>query len=605
MANSLPVAAPSTIPFLRSGDYIMNSNGIWVLPVGSQPVKLTTFAMLIEAEVTYDDGGGGAGQPRQYVVRAWRPGHDTRLPIPASAMTDGSWVSYLPPEMVVLASKKEQARVAIQLLSQVAPGGILHKTVYSHLGWARPDGKQDLYLHGGGALGPDGPVTDIAVELPPNLAGFRLPTVTSDSALRDAVRSSLGLLGLAPDTIIAPMLAAAYRAPLGNNEVSVFVEGRSGVYKSSVAAVVQQHYGAGLDAQHFPGSWASTGTALEEISFLAKDAMTVVDDYVPRGGLREIAELRGKAERLFRGVANAQGRARGNQDGSLRPARPPRGLVMATGEDLPTGGSLLARVYVVQMVPGAVELAKLTADQERARDGVYALAMAGYVGYLAPRRDLVKASIRDDLPKLRDGLQGVGSHARTPLVIANLVFGWQWWLRFAEDIGAVTADEHADLVQRVRVALIAGVEAQVAAQSSSDPVDRFLMLVADAMSAGAAHVATRDGTAPESAGGWGWRNVGDGLWLPRNERVGWLDGDALYLLPSVAASVANKYGRGSSGEGLAVTPSTLGQRLHERGFLVAREEARGVYTVRKTVEGVRRDVWHLSARSLGHGEAED
>jgi hypothetical protein len=278
---------------------------------------------------------------------------------------------------------------------------------------------------------------------------------------------------------------------------------------------------------------------------------------------------------------------------------------MATGEDLPTGASLLARLYVVEMVPGAVEQVKLTAAQESARDGVYATAMAGYIGYLAARRDLVVASIRDDLPQLRDGLQGVGSHARTPLVIANLILGWQWFLRFAEDIGAITAGERADLAERVRVALIAGVEAQVAAQSSSDPVDRFLVLLADAISAGAAHVATRDGTAPESAGGWGWRNVGDGRWLPQGERVGWLDGDALYLLPSVAVSVANRFGRSSSGEGLAVTPSTFGQRLHERGLLVSREEARRVVTVRRILDGRRQSVWHLSARCLGHGDEED
>jgi hypothetical protein len=579
----------------------MTPFGTWRVPTGKSPEKLMNAALLIEGETIYDNG---AEQRREYIVRAWCPCHYRRFQIPALAMTDGTWLHFLAPEMVVMANKREYARVAVQLLSQQVPGGIAHQTVYAHLGWACPDGKQDLYLHGGGALGPDGPVTDIAVDLPLNLAGFRLPAVTSESTLRDAVRSSLGLLGLAPDTVIVPMLAAAYRAPLGNNEVSVFVVGRTGTFKTSLASVVQQHYGAELDDRHLPANWASTSTALEEIAFLAKDALVVVDDFVPRGGPRELTELRGKAERLFRGVANAQGRARGNQEGSLRSARPPRSLVMATGEDLPTGGSLLARVYVVEMVPGAVELARLTAAQESARDGVYALAMAGYIGYLAGRRDLVMASIRDDLPRLRDGLQGVGSHARTPLVIANLILGWQWFLRFAEDIGAITADEHADLAERVKVALIAGAEAQAVAQKEADPVDRFLVLLAAAISAGAAHVAARDGSAPEAPGGFGWRNVGDGPWLPQGERVGWLDGDALYLLPSVAVSVANRFGRSSTGEGLAVMPSTLGQRFHERGLLVAREKARGVYTVRKTVEGVRRDVWHLSARGLGHGETE-
>ena len=512
--NELPAVAGEPVFPLRAGNFMMMPFGTWRVLTGKPPEKLMNAALLIEAEATYDNG---VEQRREYVVRAWCPGHYKRFPMPASAMTDGTWVHFLAPEMVVMPNKREYARVAVQLLSQQVPGGIAHQTVYTHLGWARPDGKHDVYLHGGGALGPGGPVTDIAVDLPPNLMGFRLPTITSESTLRDAVCSSLGLLGLAPDTVIVPMLAAAYRAPLGNNEVSVFVEGRSGAYKSSVAGVVQQHYGAGLDEQHLPGSWASTATALEAIAFLSKDTMIVVDDYVPRGGPREIAELRGKAERLFRGVANAQGRARGTQTGSLLPARPPRALVMATGEDLPTGTSLLARLYVVHMDRSDVDLAKLTVAQESARDGAYALPWLATSPTSLPGATLVVASLRDGLPKLRDSLQGFGSHTRTPLVIANLLLGWHWWLRFAQDIGAITTDEHADLAGRVRVALVAGAEAQAVAQSSSDPVDRFLALLADTIGAGSAHVAARDGTAPEAAGGWGSRNVGDGPCLPRGE----------------------------------------------------------------------------------------
>jgi len=39
-------------------------------------------------------------------------------------------------------------------------------------------------------------------------------------------------------------------------------------------------------------------------------------------------------------------------DLSERPERPPRALVMVTGEDLPNGQSILARILPVHLEPG-------------------------------------------------------------------------------------------------------------------------------------------------------------------------------------------------------------------------------------------------------------
>ena len=44
-----------------------------------------------------------------------------------------------------------------------------------------------------------------------------------------------------------------------------------GTFKTELAALAQQHYGAGLDARHLPGSWSSMGNSLEALAFAAKD----------------------------------------------------------------------------------------------------------------------------------------------------------------------------------------------------------------------------------------------------------------------------------------------------------------------------------------------
>ena len=52
-------------------------------------------------------------------------------------------------------------------------------------------------------------------------------------------------------------------------------------------------------------------------------------------------------------------------------------------------------------------------------------------------------------------------------------------------------------------------------------------------------------------------------------------------------------GQAHGGEPIAVTPTTLRKRLNEKGLLLSTEEKRETLTIRRTVEGVQRNVLHL------------
>src|SRR5262249_42318675 len=156
----------------------------------------------------------------------------------------------------------------------------------------------------GGAIGPDGMPSEIPVSLPEPLAGFRLPappparidaggelwtSARKDTLLLgDAGRASLGLLKLGPDRITFPVLAAVYGAAMGDTDFGLHVSGPTGSYKSELAALAQQHFGAEMDARHLPASWSSTGNALEALAFTAKDALLVVDDFAPQGSSADV-----------------------------------------------------------------------------------------------------------------------------------------------------------------------------------------------------------------------------------------------------------------------------------------------------------------------------
>ena len=134
------------------------------------------------------------------------------------------------------------------------------------------------------------------------------------------------------------------------------------------------------DARHLPGSWRSTGNALEGLAFLAKDALLTVDDFSPTGTTYDIQRMHREADRFLRAQGNISARQRMRADASLRPSKPPRGLILSTGEEVPRGESLNARMLVTELPnegPGSLDWGCLTDCQRAAAEGWYARAMAG------------------------------------------------------------------------------------------------------------------------------------------------------------------------------------------------------------------------------------
>jgi hypothetical protein len=575
---------------------------VWEKPTanGTAATPLTNFRARIVAQVTEDDG---AEQRRLFEIEGALGARTARFGLPASAFNAMNWpTDYLGSNAVTYAGMglRDHARVAIQLLS----GEVPERTVYTHLGW-REIGGEWVYLHGGGAIGPNGPVGEgVETHLEGALSRYVLPDPPVAVELQTAVRASLRLLDVAPDRVSVPLLAAAYRATFGATDFSVHLAGPTGTFKTELAALVQQHFGAAMDSRNLPGSWSSTANLLEAMAFAAKDAVFVVDDFAPTGSASDVQRLHRDADRLLRAQGNSSGRGRMRADTTLRPGKPPRGLVLSTGEDVPRGQSLRARVLVEEVDPGDVDVEVLSACQADAAAGVYALAMAGFIASIAGRYAEIRAGLRVKVVRLRGQALGSRSHRRTPEIVANLAIGIDQFLTFAEAVGAIEPHEHTALWSRCWLALGQAAEGQAEHQAASEPGRRFLELLAAAITSGRAHIAGEDGGVPPNPGAWGWRKETQGagafeqdVWRPQRDRVGWVveddRGHDLFLDPDASFAAAQSMGRDTD-DPLAVQPKTLHRRLAQAGLLLSVDEARGRLTVRRTLGGARHYVLHLS-----------
>ncbi len=613
-AKKLYQAARRAQPWAPESRYLADKgDGCLYLADESGPVLLARFIPRVIADITRDDG---AEQIKIVRIRVSLPtGRVGEVDVLGDRLhRSREWAARaVGASAVILPAPRDEAHVLTA--AQVLGAGEWETIVeYAHTGWRRIDDRW-RFLTTSGALGADGLDPACHVDLGnPRLNNYRLPDPAAPGVdeLRAAVRASLDLRYLAPASVMAPMLGATYRAPLPVlPDTSVFVAGQSGSLKTAVSALMCQHYGADLDAKSLPAEWKSTANALEVTAHALAGVLFVIDDYAPQAA-DDPRRLAAAADRVLRGAANSSDRGRLRPDGTPRPARPPRAQILTTGEDIPPGQSLRARLTITEAARHDVDRDRLTEAQKLAGEGVYALAMAGYIRWLAGRLDAepgYPAAVRQLMVELRQKLSADGRHLRVPEAAASLLTGWTTWLRYAAAVGAVTDDDVQQILAGVFTAMMQLADQQAAHAQEFSPAQLYIRALAAALTGGHAHLAAQStGLAPPDAVNWGWQPHQHGQGIderPRGTCIGWIsDQGEIYLDPGAAYEVARDHAT-RGGAPLATTKTTTNKRLHEAKYLASTDVERGHIEVVRRVLGKRRRVLHLRPGLLGGSTEHD
>jgi Domain of unknown function (DUF927) len=371
---------------------------------------IANFTAEIVAELIHDDGvetetvyelevEGLSEGPRQITV-------------PYRQFWTTAWLERLGHNAIIYPQRRDDVTTAIKSLS---PATVPRRTVYTHLGWREVAPGRWAYLHAGGAIGLrglDGLLPTIYTHLHGALEKFVFPTPPIGPERQKAIETSLRLIEIGPSKIVLPLYMAIARAVLGEPNFSLHLTGDTGHGKTEIATLIQQHFGKDLYGKALPASWTSTANALEELQFLAKDAIFVIDDLKTVGSQSDQLRTDRTTDRVFRAQGNRSGRSRMDRSGNVRMPRPPRGLTISTGEETPRGNSLRARVLIIPVGPTDFDIkgGVLDAYQDDALAGYYAEALAAFLDWLAPRYGMIPAWTQDTMKVLR-------KHAKQAAVI--------------------------------------------------------------------------------------------------------------------------------------------------------------------------------------------
>jgi hypothetical protein len=560
-------------------------------------IQISNYRAAVIANTQLDDG---VETKREFEIEAELMGRLSRFTVSASAFPRMDWpIEQLGAAAMIYPNQREYARAAIQSSSLSAE----ERCIYTYTGWRKLKGHW-VFLHAGGAIGADGPVAGVNVRLSGAIGRFDLCQPTGAEQLALAVRASLRLAELGPLAISYPLLAATCRAPFGEADFALHLAGGTGAFKSELAALHQQHFGASMTRLNLPGAWSSTGNSLEVLAFHAKDVLLVIDDFAPQGSTNDVARYHAAADRVFRAAGNHAGRGRLDSTARLREAKPPRALILSTGEDIPHGQSVRARILILELQKDAIESGSLTECQRDAQAGLYAQAMGAFLQWFAANYEDVMAAFTGLVSKYRAlAFQDV-AHARTPDIVANLQAAFELFLDFAVFAGALEGTERVRLAARSWEALSQAAAAQAKHQTATEPTARYLAVVRSLLSSGRAHLCGINGSEPDhEPGACGWRREPAGNWVRLGECIGWVAAEHLYLDPTAAFRLV-QVAAGPAGESLSVSEQTLRKRLHEKGLLESVDQARQTLTIRRTLGGSSKNVLHFR-RSIFLPEEQD
>lgn len=465
-----------------------------------------------------------------------------------------------------------------------------------HIGWVQ-NRDEHVYLTGSGAITTHGLDQMRETMLRGSLKHYHLPAPDKDAITPDLVQSVLRLFARAiPRNEGLLCLGAAFRAVTSHFEpvtVSVYLSGVTGTRKSAFAGVLQSFWGKTFDGSHLPANWSSTGNSLEKQAFLVKDAVLVVDDFVARGTPTEVARVHKSAEQLMRGQANQAGRQRLTSGAELREAYHPRGLIVATGEDKPNGHSLQARMVLIEIAKGQVDLDALSELQEHGTSGELAQILSNFIQWLAVMAftdHFGGRRIKFWVSNYRRQLGSVG-HARTPDNLANLLCGLKVFLLWAKTEKLIDNEFEESILKTALSSAKQLAKAQAAADHEASDAQRYIELLRSALQTGRAHVASMHGACPHHAAALGWRDEQgqNGTFIQRAQgsRIGWVDGTHLYIDPKGALGLIKKMSN-ELGNYLGSSDAAISRALKEAGWLAKTDKDRNTFKV--SCEGSRRNV---------------
>lgn len=411
-------------------------------------IRLANFSAEIDEEITEDDGNEITHKYRLKGLCQGRP-----LPlveIPAQQFAGMNWLHNYGSQVIIEPGQtvRDKVRYAIQIFSE----NTRYTNAYTHTGWREINGEM-VFLSHGSAIGG----TNVNVQLSKENARYSLPANPYDEI--KALQTSLSFLDIGNRNVTLPLFTAVYIAPLTSLfsefqplNFSFYSFGQTGTFKTTLAVLALCHFG-NFNASSLP-NLEDTGNSIERRAFLLKDVLMVVDDYYPTSQKKDAQAKEALVQRIIREFSNRTGRGRLNSESKEKGRYMPRGALLITGEEIASMQSTIARIFVIEINHGDVNIGKLTQIQSLVEHLPH--AMSSYINWIRSNMADIKQRLPARFAELRRKATEGAGHRKLPEQVAFLMYTLELvasWLMdkgvFTETDGKSFASEGWDTFRRL------------------------------------------------------------------------------------------------------------------------------------------------------------
>jgi hypothetical protein len=518
---------------------------------GLIPVRLANFDARIIEENILDNGletshfykVEGRNQIRSLGI----------IEIPASSFSGMNWVHNLGHNAILEPGLNTKDYVRHNIQSKSQPN-IVRK--YTHTGWREDEGDW-IYLSCTGALGKE----NINVSLPHELNRYAIPTYPENEI--NSIKASLDLLGIGKRSITIPLLVVIFLSSLTSllnpmPNFSPYLYGGTGTFKTTLAILFLSHFGPFESVENL-SNFEDTGNALGRRAFTLKDKLMVVDDFHPSTQRYLSQQKEAIAQRLIREFSNRTERGRLNPDSTEKPRYIPRGMLLITGEDIISVQSSLARIFIIEVAKGDIDIERLSELQSRSN--LLPHAMSSHLHWI--RNEGIRnmqMKFREKFPQLRAQASDGLLHHKLPEQVAFLQFAMSNVLNWALDKKVISDSKAKELVDESWEVFTSAAKAMQNRIGNEDPVSKFIDILSSLIFQKKVNISHKNN---------GGEFIGGKVEGPC-EPIGWYDNDFYYLLPTPLWKAINSYAFASR-EDFPVSKNTLYMMLGKRNIIDTRD----------------------------------
>lgn len=437
------------------------------------PIAISNFLPIIDEQIIYSNG---KDVTTEYLVHGYLL--DTKKELSKIRLTKKELESF---NFVLNSDWKIDAIICagggnkdkLREVAQIVSKNFMKVTkIFSHTGFIRDNGKLN-YLYHNGIIGES---ENIRVDLS-NDKLQQYCFTQNEFDIKESLQTSYSIMKLANPKIAISLMSITYLAPLTsllaskgiNADLILWVEGKTGTRKSSLAAIMQSHFGD-FDRNSFPCSFRDTLNSIEKKAFITKDTLNVIDDFNPESYSSTKQNI---AEKIFAMYGDRAGRDRMSQDGkTLRSPYVARGQCIVTAESFPNvAESRLARCLVVDIKPNDIDLQKLSFLQTNKEKLAY--SMQQYIKWVITNEDKVLTKAVEMKNKLNIENQDNSVHGRVNESVNVLYIGMAIYLDFLQDNQVITKEMAESTLSLTLTTLNGVAKEQMQDVETSNPVNMF------------------------------------------------------------------------------------------------------------------------------------